>query len=106
MKNILSTSYVLIPDSFTKEELPHVIDQIVVTSPADKTKLRKWLDAGGGVDLGDGIKQPLGIETEALILDFERLKSLFKSKFDNISNNKITKKHDYDLFLMDYEENI
>ena len=87
IENIASISHLLTPESFTKEELPHVTDQIAVTSPADKTKLRKWLEAGGGVDLGDGIKQPLGIETEALILDFERLKKIFKSKFDNILNN-------------------
>ncbi|MFN8577392.1 MAG: hypothetical protein U0354_11085 [Candidatus Sericytochromatia bacterium] len=70
----------------SKEELPHVTDQIPITSPADQTKLTKWLNAGGG-DFGDGIKQLLGIETEALILDFERLKTIFKSKFDSIQNN-------------------
>ena len=46
------------------------------------------MENGGGVDFGDGIKQPLGIETEALILDFDRLKALFKNSFDNISDKK------------------
>ena len=46
------------------------------------------MENGGGVDFGDGIKQPLGIETEALILDFDRLKALFKNSFDNIFHRK------------------
>ena len=91
IKNITSISHLLTPDSFTKEELPHVTDQIAVNSPADKTKLRKWMEAGGGVDFGDGIKQPIGIETEALILDFDRLHNLFKTQFDNIAKNQIDK---------------
>ena len=95
IQNILSISHLLTPDSFSKDELPHVTDQIAVTSPADKTKLRKWLEAGGGVDLGNGIKQPLGIETEALILDFERLKNIFKSKFDNISSQLLDNNINY-----------
>jgi hypothetical protein len=86
VKNIVSVSHLLTPYSFTKEELPHVTDQIPTTSPADKTKLKKWMLNGGGVDFGDGIKQPLGIETEALILDFEKLKGLFKTSFDKIIN--------------------
>ena len=86
IKNIVSVGHLLTPESFTKEELPHVTDQIAVTSPADKTKLKKWLEAGNGVDLGDGIKQPLGIETEALILDFDKLRNLFKNEIDKISN--------------------
>lgn len=45
---------------------------------------------GGGIDFGDGIKKPLGIETEALILDFEKLKGLFKINFDKIINGKST----------------
>ena len=87
IKNLLSVSHLLTPDSFSKEELPHVTDQIAVTSPADKTKLKKWLDEGNGVDLGDGIKQPLGIETEALILDFDKLRTLFLNKLENINSN-------------------
>ena len=87
IKNLLSVSHLLTPDSFSKEELPHVTDQIAVTSPADKTKLKKWLDEGNGVDLGDGIKQPLGIETEALILDFDKLRTLFLNKLQNINSN-------------------
>ena len=90
VKNILSVSHLLTPESFTKEELPHVTDQIPTTSPADKTKLKKWMLNGGGIDFGDGIKKPLGIETEALILDFEKLKGLFKNSFDKIINGKST----------------
>lgn len=89
IRNLKSVGYLLTPESFTKEELPHVTDQIPVTSPADKTKLKRWMEAGGGVDFGDGIKQPLGIETEALILDFDRLRTLFKNQFDNILNDFI-----------------
>jgi hypothetical protein len=103
VKNIVSISHLLTPDSFTKDELPHVTDQIAVTSPADKTKLRKWLEAGGGVDFGDGIKQPLGIETEALILDFERLKALFKNSFDKISNNIYSNQNTYKPEFIDTE---
>ena len=90
IKNLVSVGHLLTPDSFTKEELPHVTDQIAVTSPADKTKLKKWLDAGNGVDLGDGIKLPLGIETEALILDFDKLKRLFVHELDKISSGNFT----------------
>ena len=86
VKNLSSIGHLLTPGSFTKEELPHVTDQIAVTSPADKTKLKKWMSAGGGIDFGDGIKQPLGIETEALILDFERLKTLLKNQLAQIIN--------------------
>ena len=107
IQNILSISHLLTPNSFSKEELPHVTDQIPTTSPADKTKLRKWLNAGGGVDFGDGIKQPLGIETEALILDFERLKNIFKSKFDSIINTSIVDKsvNNYDILNIDVDIN-
>jgi hypothetical protein len=90
IKNLVSVGHLLTPDSFTKEELPHVTDQIAVTSPADKTKLKKWLDAGNGVDLGDGIKLPLGIETEALILDFDKLKRLFVHELDKISSGNFS----------------
>ena len=79
VKKLLSVSHLLTPESFSKEELPHVTDQIAVTSPSDKTKLRKWLEAGNGVDFGDGIKQPLGIETEALVLDFSKFCLLYTS---------------------------
>lgn len=91
IKNLLSVAHLLTPDSFSKDELPHVTDQIAVTSPADKTKLKKWLDEGNGVDLGDGIKQPLGIETEALILDFDKLRTLFLNKLQNINSNNFDK---------------
>lgn len=108
IQNIISISHLLTPESFTKQELPHVTDQIAVTSPADKTKLRKWMEAGGGVDLGDGIKQPLGIETEALILDFDRLKNIFKSKFDLIINKSFDKldNRKYDILLLSNEIDI
>ena len=36
--------------------MPHVTDQIAGTSSDDKTKLKKWMEDGGGVDLGDGVK--------------------------------------------------
>jgi hypothetical protein len=98
VKNIASVQHLLTPDSFSKEELPHVTDQIAVTSPSDQTKLRKWLEAGNGVDLGDGVKQPLGIETEALVLDFSKLRLLFKGFFDSISE-QLNNKYDYSDFL-------
>lgn len=84
IENISSVYHILTHDSFSKDELPHVTDQIPVTSPADKTKLNKWMSAGNGVDLGDGIKLPLGIESEALILDSDKLKNLFIKFFEMI----------------------
>ena len=100
VKNLLSVSHLLTPESFSKEELPHVTDQIAVTSPSDKTKLRKWLEAGNGIDFGDGIKQPLGIETEALVLDFSKLRSLFKVFFDSIiSETFVTQNISYKKYL-------
>ena len=97
INNISSVSHLLTPESFSKEELPHVTDQIAVTSPADKTKLKKWLTAGNGIDFGDGIKQPLGIESEALILNSDKLKNLFKDIFQHIiaSNTGENMKIDY-----------
>ena len=86
VKNLSTIGHLLTPASFSPEELPHVTDQIPMITPADKTKVRKWLEAGGGIDFGDGVKQPLGIECEALILDFERLKTLFKKELDKILN--------------------
>lgn len=88
IKNLASIGHLLTPASFLPEELPHVTDQIPMNTPADKTKVRKWLEAGGGVDLGDGVRKPLGIECEALILDFNRLRELFKNEFDKIINQQ------------------
>jgi hypothetical protein len=105
VKNLDSIGHLLTPASFPPEELPHVTDQIPMNTPADKTKVRKWLEAGGGIDLGDGIKQPLGIECEALILDFERLKTLFKKEFDKIINPPTRAElKSYDPLAMDLSE--
>lgn len=41
------------------------------------------MEAGGGVDFGNEIKQPLGIEIEAL----NKMRALFKTQFDNILSN-------------------
>ena len=67
-------------------------------TPADKTKVEKWLQAGGGVN-----GQPLGIESEALMLEFEKLRNLFKIAFDNIlkSSDGKTDISGYDTMNMD-----
>lgn len=97
VKNLASISHILIPNNFSVDEIKNITEPVPQDSPSDKTKVRKWLEAGGGVDFGDGIRQPLGIETEALILDFDRLKSLFKILFDKVNNNKIPILRDLDL---------
>ena len=97
VKNLASISHILIPNNFSVDEIKNITEPVPQDSPSDKTKVRKWLEAGGGVDFGDGIRQPLGIETEALILDFDRLKSLFKILFDKVNNNQIPILRDLDL---------
>jgi len=62
------------------------------------------MEAGGGVDFGDGIKQPLGIETEALILDFDRLKNIFKNKFNEIKGFESIKSKIYEPLHINLEE--
>lgn len=78
LENIASFQHILTPAVFTEDEIPHVTDQIPLKTKADKTKARKWIAAGGGVN-----GQALGIETEALILDFARLRERFKLHLDS-----------------------
>lgn len=78
LENIISFQHILTPAVFTEDEIKHVTDQIPLKTKADKTKARKWIAAGGGVN-----GQPLGIETEALILDFARLRERFKLALDS-----------------------
>lgn len=105
VKNIASFSHILSPNNFTPDELPNITEPVPQDSPSDKTRVKKWLEAGGGVDLGDGIRHPLGIECEALILDFERLKVLFKKEFDKIINPPATAELQvYDPLSMDLSD--
>ena len=71
--------HILIPEHFTPDELTLIADEIPMKTQADRTKALNWIKAGGGIN-----GQPKGIETEALILDFERLKKLFKDGFDQV----------------------
>lgn len=74
-------SHLLLPQNFTPEELEHITEDIPMASPSDKTKAKNWLKAGGGI--AGKLK---GIETEALILDFERMRELFQQAFDQSFN--------------------
>ena len=98
VQNIGSISHLLIPSNFPPEEIEHITEPVPMETPADKTKVEKWLQAGGGVN-----GQPLGIESEALMLDFEKLRNLFKIAFDNIlkSSDGKTDISGYDTMNMD-----
>lgn len=103
VQNIGSISHLLIPSNFPPEEIEHITEPVPMETPADKTKVEKWLQAGGGIN-----GQPLGIESEALGVDFERLRNLFQSQFDNIVNGQNGKPgpDNYDPLKMDVNINI
>lgn len=64
-------SHVLHPGRFTPEELANVVFEVPLKNQGDRTRAEKWITAGGGID-----GKPLGIECEALVLDYGRLRGI------------------------------
>lgn len=67
----------LVPGHFTPDEIPNITEPIPLKTKADQTKAERWIAAGGGVD-----GKPLGIESEALILDAARFRAVFLEAFN------------------------
>ena len=66
-----SLAHVLTPARFTSEELPNVVFEVPLRDKDDRTKAERWIARGNGID-----GKPLGIECEALVLDYGRLRAI------------------------------
>lgn len=72
-----SLAHVLTPARFSPEELPNVVFDIPMNDKDDRTKAERWIARGGGID-----GKPLGIECEALVLDYGRLRAIVAELVD------------------------
>lgn len=59
------------PERFSPEELPNVVFSVPMVGKSQRQKVATWMAAGGGVD-----GKPLGIECEALVFDYGRLRNI------------------------------
>lgn len=66
-----TVSEVLTPARFPPDELASIVYDLPSSTQGERTRAAKWIAAGGGVD-----GKPLGIESDALVLDFERLRGI------------------------------
>lgn len=69
-----SVQHLVVPEHFDPQELQAISEPIPMNSKADRTKARRWIEAGGGIN-----GEPRGIESEALVLYRKRLR-LFLTK--------------------------
>lgn len=72
-----SVQHLVVPEHFDPEELQVISEPIPMKSKADRTKAKRWIEAGGGID-----GKPLGIESEALVLYRDRLKGFLQKALD------------------------
>ena len=79
-KHLAAVHNLLTPDIFTPEELKTIVEPIPLKSKADQTKARRWLEAGGGIN-----GQPLGLESEALVLNPDRFRQVFLNAFKQLT---------------------
>jgi hypothetical protein len=79
-KHLASVQNLLTPEIFTPDELKAIVEPIPMKSKADQTKARRWLKAGGGIN-----GQPLGLESEALVLDMKRFRQVFLDALGQLS---------------------
>lgn len=77
LKQFASIRPLLVPSLFTPDELQAITEPLPLHTQADKTKAEKWIAAGGGVN-----GQPLGIESESLVMDTQRFKEVFRHAFE------------------------
>ena len=73
-----SIQHLVVPDNFSADDLKAIAEPIPMGSKADRTKARRWIEAGGGID-----GKPLGIESDALVLYTDRLKALITQALTN-----------------------
>lgn len=87
IKHLASVQNLLLPSHFTPDELQAVTEPLPLKTKADQTKAERWLAAGGGVD-----GKPLGIESEALILDAGRFRAVFLDAFNQAQSAKVAQR--------------
>ncbi len=104
IKHLASVQNLLVPSHFSPEELQAVTEPLPLKTKADKTKAERWLAAGGGVD-----GQPLGIESEALILNAPHFRQVLQDAFQQVVSGSVsrTSRHShYDPLSMQTTENL
>lgn len=72
-----SVQHLVVPEHFDPEELQAIAEPVPMNSKADRTKARRWIEAGGGIN-----GKPMGIESEALVLYRDRLKGFLQKALD------------------------
>lgn len=88
IRHLASVQNLLVPSHFSPEELQAVTEPLPLKTKADKTKAERWLATGGGVD-----GQPLGIESEALILNAPHFRQVLQDAFQQaVSGSAATRK--------------
>jgi hypothetical protein len=104
-KHLAAVHNLLTPDIFTPEELKTIVEPIPLKSKADQTKARRWLEAGGGIN-----GQPLGLESEALVLNPDRFRQVFLNAFKQLTGKprklKVTGSQPYRPLEMATTENL
>ena len=73
----VSIQHLVVPEHFDPEELQAIAEPVPMNSKADRTKARRWIEAGGGIN-----GEPRGIESEALVLYRDRLKGFLEQALD------------------------
>ncbi|PKL80681.1 MAG: hypothetical protein CVV27_00130 [Candidatus Melainabacteria bacterium HGW-Melainabacteria-1] len=102
IKRLASVQSLLTPSRFSAEELQAVTEPLPMKTKADRTKAERWLAAGGGVN-----GQPLGIESEALILHGDRFREVFLEAYQQaLSPSRIARRGDYDPLSIETTENL
>lgn len=103
IKHLASVQPLLVPARFTPEEIESITEPVPFNTKADKTKAERWIAAGGGVN-----GKPLGIESEALILDAARFREVFRQAFERALAGKADriKASGYKPFNMETDENL
>lgn len=104
-KHLAAVHNLLTPEIFTPEELKTIVEPIPLKSKADQTKARRWLEAGGGIN-----GQPLGLESEALVLNPDRFRQVFLTAFKQLTGKprklKVTGSQAYRPLEMTTTENL
>lgn len=103
IKHLASIQPLLVPSHFTPQELQDITEPVPLKTKADQTKAERWLAAGGGVD-----GKPLGIESEALILDAARFRAVFLEAFNQAQAGKPARRkgHGYHPLQIETSENL
>lgn len=87
IKHLTSVQNLLLPSHFSPDELQAVTEPLPLKTKADQTKAERWLAAGGGVD-----GKPLGIESEALILNAPHFRQVLQDAFQQAVSGAAARK--------------